>query len=358
MTIHLVPVLLGERSYEVHVGHGAISNFGSTLPASVRRLIIVTQRSIPVTSLLDSIESQAHAQGIASNVVFIAEDEHGKSMSTVEDLCRKFAQHGITRQDLVVAVGGGLVCDVAGFAAALWHRGTSVIHVATTLLAMVDAAIGGKTAVNLPEGKNLVGAFWQPRAVICDLDALDTLPERERRCGLGEIAKYHFLTGEDLLALPLDERIAACVAIKADIVSEDEREGGRRALLNYGHTLAHALETVGGHDLAHGEAVAIGLLFASHLAHALGRIDAARVEYHERVVGQIYGLATRPERTMSVDDLVKVMSKDKKALDGLTFILDSSAGLDVVSGVDPELVSATLESFLASGPLDKGLKSQ
>ncbi len=148
-----------------------------------------------------------------------------------------------------MAVGGGLVTDVAGFAAAVYHRGVGVTHVPTTLLGMVDAAIGGKTGVNLPEGKNLVGAFWQPHAVLCDTDALATLPERERLSGLGEMAKYHFLTGDDLLALPLDERIAACVRIKAEVVAADEREDlantRGRATLNYGHTLAHALETGG-----------------------------------------------------------------------------------------------------------------
>ena len=149
-----------------------------------------------------------------------------------------------------------------------------MVHVTTTLLGMVDAAIGGKTAVNLPEGKNLVGAIWQPAAVICDLDALATLPPRQWRCGYGEMAKYHFLTGDDLLALDEPERIARCVAIKAAVVAGDEREdpnGGARALLNYGHTLAHALEIATHHSLEHGEAVAIGLVYAAHLAQLMGR---------------------------------------------------------------------------------------
>ena len=175
----------------------------------------------------------------------------------------------------------------AKFCAAVYHRGIAVVHVPTTLLGMVDAAIGGKTGVNLPEGKNLVGAFWQPRAVLCDTDALATLPERERLSGLGEMAKYHFLTGADLLALPLEERIAACVRIKADVVAADEREDlantRGRAVLNYGHTLAHALETAGRYDLRHGEAVAVGLVYAAELAHHLGRIDRSRVDDHRRV---------------------------------------------------------------------------
>lgn len=352
MSIRRVLVPLAERTYEVVVGAGAIAEFDAVVRPTVRRAAIVTQASIErssvsVAAVLEHIETMARRRGIATVRLHVPEDEHGKSLATVEDLCRSFASVGLTRQDLVVAVGGGLVCDVAGFAAAVWHRGTPVVHVATTLLAMVDAAIGGKTAVNLPDGKNLVGAFWQPAAVICDLDVLESLPERERRCGLGEVAKYHFLTGADLLAMTIEERIAACASIKAEVVAEDEREGGRRALLNYGHTLAHALETVGDHDLAHGEAVAVGLVFAAHLAAALGRIDAERVAYHEHVVGGTYGLRTRPPSGLDADELLNVMAKDKKALDGLTFILDSPRGLEVVPDVDPDVVRAVLSAFLA-----------
>ena len=176
---------------------------------------------------------------------------------------------------MVVAVGGGVVTDTAGFAAAVYHRGIPVVHVPTTLLGQIDAAIGGKTGVNLPEGKNLVGAVWQPSAVLCDTEVLATLPPREYRSGLGEMAKYAFLGVDDLADLPLDEAVAACVRCKAEVVAADEREGGRRAILNYGHTLAHALEIAGGYDLRHGEAVAIGLVYAAELARALGRIDAA-----------------------------------------------------------------------------------
>jgi 5-deoxy-5-amino-3-dehydroquinate synthase len=238
-----------------------------------------------------------------------------------------------------------MVTDIAGFAASTWHRGTPVIHVATSLLAMVDAAIGGKTGVNLPQGKNLVGAFWQPSAVLCDLDSLASLPERELRCGLGEVAKYHFLTGDDLLALSLVERVARCVGIKGSFVEQDERESGKRAFLNYGHTLAHALETVGNHQLAHGEAVAIGLIFAARLARALGRIDDARVGYHELVVGQTYSLQTRMPAGLDIDQLMAAMARDKKALHGLTFILDSPHGLEIVAGISAEVVRSELVSF-------------
>jgi 5-deoxy-5-amino-3-dehydroquinate synthase len=272
----------------------------------------------------------------------MADGETAKALSTIEDLCRSFAEWGLTRSDVVVSVGGGVVTDVAGFTAATYHRGVAVVHVATTLLAQIDAAIGGKTGVNLPEGKNLVGAFWQPVAVLCDTATLDTLPEAEILCGLGEMAKYHFLDGSDLDSLDLDARIARCVEIKAAVVAEDEHEAGRRAVLNYGHTLGHALETVGGYGLRHGEAVAIGLVYAAELARALGRIGDDRVAEHRRVVTK-YGLsATLPEGTGS-DNLVEAMGRDKKAVNGLTFVLDGPDGVQLVAGVDVGLARAALE---------------
>ncbi|MGA1051553.1 MAG: 3-dehydroquinate synthase, partial [Ilumatobacteraceae bacterium] len=283
---------------------------------------------------------------IPHEVFTIGRGEHHKTLATVETLCRGFAGFGLTRQDVVVAVGGGMVTDVGGYAAASYHRGVPVVHVATTLLAMVDAAIGGKTGVNIPEGKNLVGAFWQPAGVVCDLDALSTLPDREIRCGMGEMAKYHFLTGDDLLGMELTERVARCVEIKAEVVAADEREGGRRAILNYGHTLGHALETATEHRLAHGEAVAIGLVFAAHLAHVLGRIPLERVDEHFAVVGEAYQLATDVPSGLVADDLIGLMRRDKKAIDGLTFVLDGPNGVEVVTGVDEVPVRTALDRMI------------
>jgi 5-deoxy-5-amino-3-dehydroquinate synthase len=282
--------------------------------------------------------------GVAHETFFMGEGEPAKTMSSVEDLCRGFARLGLTRSDVVVAVGGGVVTDTAGYAAASYHRGVAVIHVPTTLLGQVDAAIGGKTGVNLPEGKNLVGAFWQPSGVLCDTDVLATLPPREMRCGLGEVAKYHFLTGDDLGALELSERVARCVEIKAEVVASDETEAGRRALLNYGHTLAHALETVGDYDLMHGEAVAVGLVYAAHLARLLGRIDDARVEEHHAVVAG-YDLPTRVPDGLDATELIDVMGRDKKARNGLTFVLDGPRGVEVVEGVALDEVHAALKEL-------------
>ena len=335
MTTHRIDVRLPGREYPVLIGHGVVEDIAQFLPKSARKAVIITQSGIPANLALP----------IESKTVIIGQGESTKSLATIESLSQEFADMGITRNDVIIGVGGGMVTDIAGFAASTWHRGTPVVHVATSLLAMVDAAIGGKTGVNLPQGKNLVGAFWQPSAVFCDLDSLATLPERELRCGLGEVAKYHFLTGDDLLAMSLDERVARCVGIKGSFVEQDERESGKRAFLNYGHTLAHALETVGNHQLAHGEAVAIGLIFAARLARALGRIDDARVDYHELVVGQTYSLQTRMPAGLDIDALLAAMARDKKALNGLTFILDSPQGLEIVAGISAEVVRSELVNF-------------
>ncbi|HSL59987.1 MAG TPA: 3-dehydroquinate synthase family protein [Acidimicrobiales bacterium] len=327
-----VPVRLPDgRGYDVLVGDGARAALADVLPSGARRAAVVTQAGVGVD--VDP--------GVEHRTFVIGEGEAAKSLATVEELCRGFAAWGLTRRDVVVAVGGGLVTDVAGFAAAVYHRGVPVVHVATTLLGQIDAAIGGKTGVNLPEGKNLVGAFWQPAAVLCDTEVLASLPPRELRSGLGELAKYHFLGGGDLDALPLADRVARCVQIKADVVAADEREGGRRAVLNYGHTLGHALEIAGRFDLRHGEAVAIGLVYAAELAAALGRIDADRVAEHRRVVAA-YDLPGRLPPGVDADELIDLMGRDKKALDGLTFVLDGPQGVEPVVGLDPAVLRRAL----------------
>jgi 5-deoxy-5-amino-3-dehydroquinate synthase len=328
-----VTVPLGARSYDVLVGAGARHRLLEVLPDGVARVAVVTQKAV-------SVEVDC---GGEHQVFTIPDGEEAKCLETVEDLCRGFTRFGLTRRDCVVAVGGGVVTDVAGFAAAVYHRGVPVVHVATTLLAQVDAAIGGKTGVNLPEGKNLVGAFWQPAAVLCDTEVLDSLPPREYRSGCGEMAKYHFLTGVDLLDLPLDERIAECVRIKAAVVAADERESGGRAQLNYGHTLAHALEIAGRFDLRHGEAVGIGLVFAAELARVLGRIDRGRVDEHRRVVAA-YDLPTHLPLDVDVDELVALIGRDKKALDGVTFVLDGPDGVEMVAGVGRAALDAAFEA--------------
>ncbi|MDG2426955.1 MAG: 3-dehydroquinate synthase [Acidimicrobiales bacterium] len=341
--------LPADRSYPVLVGPGLASELAAHLRQhalpSAGRAAVVTQEGIPVR--VDP--------GVEHRVFTIPEGESAKTLATIEGLCRDFAQWGLSRADIVVGVGGGVVTDVAGFAAASYHRGLPVVHVATTLLAQVDAAIGGKTGVNLPEGKNLVGAFWQPSLVLCDTALLDTLPEREMRCGLGEVAKYHFLGGSlsgakigrmaiSLDELAIDERVARCVEIKAEVVAADERESGRRAVLNYGHTLGHAIETTGRYDLRHGEAVAVGLVYAAELARSLGRIGDDRVAEHRRVV-ESYGLCASLPVGADPEGLMAVMARDKKALSGFTFVLDGGSGVETVADIDVDTVRAALEAI-------------
>ncbi|MEO9223833.1 MAG: 3-dehydroquinate synthase family protein [Acidimicrobiales bacterium] len=332
--IHHVDVPLGDRTYPVLIGAGARHRLLEVLPLGVQRAAVVTQASIPVE--VDP--------GVPSHVFTVGEGEDAKHLGTVEDLCRDFAQWGLTRADVVVAVGGGVVTDTAGFAAAIYHRGVPVVHVATTLLGQVDAAIGGKTGVNLPEGKNLVGAFWQPSAVLCDTETLSTLPPREYRSGLGEMAKYAFLGVDRLPDLPLEEAVAACVACKAEVVASDEREGDRRAILNYGHTLAHAIETAGAYDMRHGEAVAVGLVYAAELAHRLGRIDERRVKEHRAVVAG-YDLPTALPPTLDSASLVDLFARDKKAVHGITFVLDGPRGVEPVAVDDRHLLLDAMEAL-------------
>jgi 5-deoxy-5-amino-3-dehydroquinate synthase len=332
---HVVSVDLGDRSYDVHVGAEVRARLSAVVPAGARRAAVITQSNV----------GWAVDSGLEQCVLEVPDGEEAKSLAEVERLCRAMSAAGFTRSDVIVAVGGGVVTDVAGFVAAVYHRGMRYVSVPTTLLAQVDAAIGGKTGVNLPEGKNLVGAFWQPHAVLCDTDVLATLPPRETRSGQGELAKYHFLSGDDLDALDLTERIAAAVRIKADVVAADEREGGRRVILNYGHTLAHAIETAGRYDLRHGEAVAVGLVYAAEVAVRMGRIDDNRVADHRRVVTG-YGLPSRlPAMLDDDDELLALFGRDKKAVGGLTLVLDSARGVEPVAGVPESVLRQALAAI-------------
>jgi 5-deoxy-5-amino-3-dehydroquinate synthase len=342
--VRALSVDLFERAYPVLVGPGARHELARFVPPGAKTAAIVTQEAIREAGWLEGLDP-----AVPATTHVIPDGEDAKTLATVEDLARRFARAGLSRADVVVAVGGGIVTDVTGFAAATYHRGTAYVNVATTLLGQVDAAIGGKTGVNLPEGKNLVGAFWQPAAVLCDTETLSSLPPREWACGRGEIAKYAFLGDGPQADQPIEEQVARCVGIKAAVVAEDEREGGRRMVLNYGHTLAHALEGAAltdrhEWDLRHGEAVAVGLLFAALLAQRLGRIDEARVDDHRRVIGS-FDLPTGLPPGAEAAELVAFMGRDKKAQQDLTFVLDGPGGVEAVHGVAATDVVATLAAM-------------
>jgi 5-deoxy-5-amino-3-dehydroquinate synthase len=304
------------------------------IPERAKRAAIITQEHLAWTV----------NPGIEHHVLHVPDGEAAKSLETVSRLTSSMARWGMTRNDVVIGVGGGVVTDLAGFVASVYHRGIDVIQVSTTLLGQIDASVGGKCGVNLPEGKNLVGSFWQPSAVLCDTETLTTLPKAEYDAGLGELAKYHFLGGGRLDDLDLAARVAACVRLKADVVADDETETGRRAILNYGHTLAHALETAMGYTLRHGSAVAIGLPYAAELARLLGRIDSDAVAEHFRVLAA-YGLDASLPPDVRPEQLVDLFGRDKKAIDGITFVLDGPDGVEPVRVEDRDLLLQAFSVF-------------
>ena len=334
-TTERIAVDLGDRSYDVHIGPGVRRLLPDIVAGTgARRVAVVSARPpgwVPdcgrPTLRLDAVDG-----------------EHHKTLAEVERLCQRFAEFGLTRSDVIVSCGGGTTTDAVGLAAAVYHRGTAVIHLPTSLLAQVDASIGGKTAVNLPAGKNLVGAFWQPAAVLCDSEFLDTLPPRELVNGYGEIARCHFIGADGLLGLPLPDRIVASVRLKASLVAADERDGGLRHLLNYGHTLGHAIERATDFVVRHGEAVAIGTVFAGRLAGELGRIPPDRVAEHEAVVSH-YGLPTGLPVGVGDAALVNLMRHDKKVIAGLAFVLDGPNGAELVRGVPERAVTDALAAM-------------
>ena len=343
-----VRVDLTDRAYDVAIGEGVRHELASLIATRVpdaQMAAIIVPASLRQQPWFDL---STHVDTV---IIEVPDGESAKTLAQIESLCESFVAHGLSRRDVVVGVGGGATTDLAGFAAAVYQRGVAVAHVATSLVAQVDAAIGGKTAVNLVAGKNLVGAFHQPVGVLCDLETLSTLPEREWRCGQGEVAKCWLLEGRsarELGTASSEDWISAAVALKSRIVSADEREGGQRALLNYGHTLAHALEAqkLSGSplDVLHGEAVAIGIAFAVRLALRLGRVGTETVVAHDDVLAH-WGLPTMLPGPLRATDLLAAMAKDKKAHHNLTFVLPGADGFSVVPDLPFDTVNAALLDF-------------
>lgn len=353
-----VEVSLGARRYAIDIGPGLLAD-GERL----QRLVVGEQAFIlsdeNVAALyLDKVRAALSGRRLQSMVIPAGEAE--KNLTRFAGLVSALADFGASRDVTVLALGGGVVGDLAGFAAACWMRGVRFIQLPTTLLAMVDSAVGGKTAVDLPQGKNLVGAFHQPAAVIADTDTLTSLPERELRAGLAEVVKYgalgdagFFAWLEDridaLLARDpetLTEAIAHCCAHKAAIVARDETEQGERALLNFGHTFGHAIETEQGYGgLLHGEAVAVGMVLAARLSATLGRAPEADSRRLQALLERC-GLPVTVPAGLSPGALVERMRLDKKAVSGqLRLVLWRGLGqADLVAGVMPADVAAVLRS--------------
>lgn len=331
-----VEVSLTGHSYTVEVGPGVRRLLPDVVAAlGATRVVMVSARPPDWTP----------SPGVPCRVVQARDGEHDKSLDTVAYLCQQFAEFRLSSQDAVISCGGGTTTDVAGLAAALYHRGVPVVHIPTTLLAQVDASIGGKTAVNLAEGKNLIGCYWQPSAVLCDTEYLQTLPRRELVNGFGELARCHFIGAPNLHELPLFDQIVTSVSLKASIVAAAEHHPDLRHILNYGHTLGHALELATDFTLRHGEAVAIGTVFAGHLAQELGRIDAARQTEHLSVV-RGYGLPIALPAGVTAARLVGLMRMDKKAAgDELAFVLDGRDGAEIVRGIPEAAVLRALAAM-------------
>ena len=364
-----VRVPLGGRAYDILVGRGLLDGAGPRIAALGARAAAIVSDETVAPLYAPRLAAGIEASGLRTALVTVAPGEASKSYATLARVCDAILDARIERGDLVVAVGGGIVGDLAGFAAAIVRRGVRFVQVPTTLLAQVDSSVGGKTGINTRHGKNLVGAFHQPSLVLADTAALDTLPLREMRAGYAEVVKYGLIGDERFFEWceanwrrifaggpERDHAVAESCRAKAAVVVRDEREDGERALLNLGHTFAHALERVTGYDaarLVHGEAVAIGMCLAFRFSVRLGLCpgqDAGRLRSHIASVGLPTSLAEVPGGCGSADGLVDAMAQDKKVKDGaLTFILARGIGRSFIArGVERSDVRAFLTEELAA----------
>ncbi len=366
----LVPVELGARRYDIHIGRGLIADAGRAIRAlDPRAACFVVTDSNVAKHCLSALDASLSAAGVAHQRIVVAPGEASKSIETFAQVCDAIIAARMERGDLVVALGGGVVGDLAGFAAASVRRGMRVVQIPTTVLAQVDSSVGGKTAINSRHGKNLIGAFHQPSLVLADIGALETLDPREFRAGYAEIAKYGLIDDARFFAWleqnwrpifafgpQLTEAIRHACQSKAAVVARDETEQGDRALLNLGHTFGHALEALCGYEarrIVHGEGIAIGMACALRFSARLGYAspaDAARVEAHLRAVGLPARIADMPGWTAGPDAILEAMFQDKKVRRGaLTFILARGVGESFVAhDVPAEKVRDFLTEELAA----------
>lgn len=360
--VTVIPVSGGSTAeasggYDVVVGRGLLARLPAMLGPHVRRVLVIHPRALRATG--DVVKNDLEAAGLVSLTAEIPDAEEGKHLQVAGFCWQVLGQNDFTRSDAVVSVGGGAVSDLAGFVAATWLRGVRVVHMPTTLLGMVDAAVGGKTGINTSEGKNLVGAFHPPAGVLADLDTLLTLPANELVSGLAEVVKCGFIADPEILDLieadpvqaqnphsaVLRELIERSIAVKARVVSEDLRESGPRESLNYGHTLGHAIELAERYQWRHGAAVSVGLVFAAELARSLGRLDDATADRHWSVL-QALGLPVsyRGDRWQSLLDGIR---RDKKNRgDQLRFVLLEGLGRPVTVDIpDASLLFAAYQEI-------------
>jgi 3-dehydroquinate synthase len=355
-----IPVVTPSRSYEVLIGRGLLVRAGETLSKllETRRAFIVTVP--PVRQRWAKVlQKSLSTSGIETSLLEMPNGERSKRLTTLEKLAEKLVKLGADRGVTLIALGGGVVGDVTGFLASVYMRGVDVIQIPTTVLAQVDAAIGGKTAVNLVSGKNLLGTFHQPRAVLIDPQVLDTLPSREYRAGLYESLKCGIIGDPGLFKLFEDRRreildrdpvvvekvIADSVRLKASVVSADEREGGLRQVLNFGHTIGHALEAETGYtQLLHGEAVGWGMIAATHIALSTGKLDSVTAG---RVTNAVLGFGRLPSMELKTANILKRLHSDKKTRRGVVhFVLPREIGkVEITSDVPEAIVRVAVDEI-------------
>lgn len=348
----------GNPGYDITVGHGVLNRVGEALPPAARKVLVIH----PPTLGAKAAELRERLLADGQREVLLAEipdAEAGKRIEVAAFCWQIMGQADFTRSDAVVGFGGGAVTDLAGFVAASWLRGVDIVQVPTTVLAMVDAAVGGKSGVNTAEGKNLVGAFWAPRAVLCDLELLETLPENEVLAGFAEVVKAGFIRHPEILDIveadparavdvtsPQFRRcIELAIRMKADVVGQDFREAGLREILNYGHTLGHAIEHAERYRWRHGAAVAVGMMYAAELSRLAGRLSDEAVDRHRRVL-ELLGLPTT-YRAGAWQTLLATMQRDKKARGGMLrfILLDDIAKPTVLQAPDESLLFAAYQEI-------------